>query len=79
MFILAIKELVHVFKSYMQLVVNYEILLWKTSKKTNFLLIETKIKQITGIFFSKNTWQSTENENDRYVIVLNKNCLFMSY
>ena len=65
MFILSIKQLVLVYKSFVQLVIQYGVLIYGTANKTSLKFIEVKIKQISRIIFRKQSHQSTANEREK--------------
>ena len=71
-FILSIKQLVLVYKSFVQLVIQYGVLIYGTANKTSLKFIEVKIKQITRNIFRKQSRQSTANEREKYGIFLVK-------
>ena len=71
-FILSIKHLVFVYKSFVQPVIQYGVLIYGTANKTSLKFIEVKIKQITRIIFRKQSHQSTANEREKYGIFLVK-------
>ena len=71
-FTLSIKQLVLVYKSFVQPVIQYGVLIYGTANKTSPKFIEVKIKQITQIIFRKQSHQSTANEGGKYGIFLVK-------
>ena len=71
-FILSIKQLVLVYKSFVQPVIQYGVLIYGTASKTSLKFIEVKIKQISWIIFKKQSHQSTANERAKYGIFLVK-------
>ena len=71
-FILSIKQLVLVYKSFVQPVIQYGVLTYGTASKTSLKFIEVKIKQILRIIFRKQSHQSTANEREKYGIFLVK-------
>ena len=58
-FILSINQLVLVYKSFVQPVIQYGVLIYGTASKTSLKFIEVKIKQISRIIFRKQSHQST--------------------
>ena len=52
------------YKVYVKLVVSYGVLVYGTSNKTLILPLETKLKQITRIFFNKPKSSSTGLERE---------------
>ena len=71
-FIMSIKQLVLVYKSFVQLVIQYGVLIYGTASKTSLKFIEVKIEQISRIIFRKQSHQSTANEREKYGIFLVK-------
>ena len=71
-FILSIKQLVLVYKSFVQPVIQSGVLTYGTANKTSLKFIEVKIKQILRIIFRKQSHQSTANEREKYGIFLVK-------
>ena len=71
-FILSIKQLVLVNKSFVQPVIQYGVLIYGTASKTNLKFVEVEIKQISRIIFRKQSHQSTANEREKYGIFLVK-------
>ena len=71
-FKLSIKPLVLVYKSSVQLVLQYGVLNYGTANKTSLKFIQLKIKQNERIFFRKQNLQSTANEGEKYGIFLVK-------
>ena len=71
-FILSIKQLVLVYKSFVQPVIQYGVLIYGTANKTSLKFIEVKIKQITRSIFRKQSHQSTANEREKNGIFLVK-------
>ena len=71
-FMLSIKQLVLVYKSFVQPVIQYGVLIYGTASKTSLKFIEVKIKQISRIIFRKQSHQSTANEREKYGIFLVK-------
>ena len=71
-FILSIKQLVLVYKSFVQPVIQYGVLIYGTASKTSLKFIEVIIKQISRIIFRKQSHQSTANEREKYGIFLVK-------
>ena len=56
-FILSIEQLVLVYKSFNQPVIQYGVLIYGTANKSSLKFIEVKIKQITQIVFRKQSHQ----------------------
>ena len=71
-FILSIKQLVLVYKSFVQPVIQYGVFIYGTASKKSLKTIEVKIKQILRIIFRKQSHQSTANEREEYGIFLVK-------
>ena len=71
-FILNIKQLVLVYKSFVQPVIQYGVLIYGTANKKSLKYIEVKNKQISRIIFGKQSHQSTANEREKYGILLEK-------
>ena len=67
-FILSIQPLVLVYKSCVQPVIKYGVLIYGTANKTSLKFIEVKIKKISQIIFRKLSHQSTANEREKYGI-----------
>ena len=71
-FILSIEQLVLVYKSFVQPVMQYGVLIYGTANKTSLEFIELKIKQISRINFRKQSHQSTANKREKYGMFLVK-------
>ena len=71
-FKLSIKPLILLYKSSVQLVIQYGVLNYGTANKTSLKFIQVKIKQNARIFFRKQNLQSTANEREKYGIFLVK-------
>ena len=71
-FILRIKQLVVVYKNFVQPLIQYRLLIYGTANKTSLKFIEVEIKQIVRIFFWKQSHQSTANERKKFGIFLVK-------
>ena len=54
------------FKSYVQIVAHYGVLIYGTTKKTTVQQMETKIEQVTQIVFRTKPWQSSVSEHEEH-------------
>ena len=78
-FVLSFKRLVLVCKSFVQAVIQYGVLFYRTANKTSLKFIEVKIKQIAQIIFRKKVISQQRTMGKNMEFSWRKSYIFTSF